>query len=181
MKILVSFFILIILVFALFFPTLSLAQETENSTSSATINSFELFWPISAGKIMGEQMYTLKILKEDIREFFIFSNLKKAEYNVTLSEKRVVESEKLFMIKKDYVNGKKTLDVTKQKQEKAITLLKKEGGKNDYATQVKSRIIKSFTNQKDLLVSIALQVPPEQGKILEENANRINSLLKSLE
>ena len=181
MKIFVSLFVFIVSVFALIFsvPALALEEINKPLSSPTTINSFELFWPISAGVVSGEQLYNFKILKEDIREIFIFSNLKKAEYNITLSEKRVLEVEKLFIDKKDYTNGKKTLDIANQKREKSLSLLKKDG-ENNYSGELKTKIVKSFANQKDLLTYIMLQVSDDQKGTLRDSINQLGLLLESL-
>ena len=154
-----------------------LAQESE----IVTVNSYELFWPITAGKVMGEQFYFLKSLKENIREMFIFSDLKKAEHNMTLSEKRTVESEKLFIESKDYQNGKLSLQNAQQKREMAINFLEKaqEEGKN--TIEQKNRIVSSFERQRELLNYLSTQVPGQERGVIDENISKLNSVLSALE
>lgn len=60
------------------------------------INSFELFWPVSAGKTMGESLYSLKTIKEQLRGALIFGKAQKSDYQVFLSTKRILEAEKLI-------------------------------------------------------------------------------------
>lgn len=72
------------------------SQETSPSAQlSRQINSYELFWPLVAGKVEGDSLYFLKILKENLRGMVIFGPAKKAEYAVLLGTKRVLEAEKL--------------------------------------------------------------------------------------
>lgn len=61
---------------------------------------FTLFWPLTAGKTKADSLYFLKRLKEDLRGFFIFGKPQKAEYNVFLGTKRVLEADSLIQIGK---------------------------------------------------------------------------------
>lgn len=93
------FFILApFLIFTFLFSSLIYAQATTDtsSTSSATVNSFELFWPISAGRTEGDFLYSLKLLREKIGWWFTYGDTKKADYAVLLGTKRVLEAEKLL-------------------------------------------------------------------------------------
>lgn len=168
-----NFFIALLilpLVLTLFIPVVQSAQ----------INSYELFWPISPGKVMGENLYYFKLFKENLRGAVIFSDLKKADYNITLAEKRIVEAEQLFIVRKDFANAKRTLDLLRQKQEKAIELLKKAEEKKYQVDQYKVRMIKSFEKQKDLLDNMMSAAPPDQKFIIEDSVNKLDSLLKAL-
>lgn len=155
-------------------------SPTPDSSQTKSINSFELFWPISAGLVEGDKLYVLKTFKENLREVFIFNNLKKAEYNMTLSEKRTVEAEKLLINIKDYQNAKKTLLTAKLNREKVQSLLKKakEQGKN--VIDQKNRMISSFENQIILLNYIATQVPEDQKSAISENVSSLRIILESI-
>lgn len=96
---------------------LSASAKQEEATPSvdtvAQVNSFELFWPLVAGKTIGESLYSVKRLKETIRGWFIFAPASKAEYAVFLATKRVLEAEKL--IGQDKKNDvEKTLDLAQE-------------------------------------------------------------------
>lgn len=79
-------------------------RVTEESTDSAIvveeaspeIDSFELFWPVVAGRTRGDKLYFLKKLKEKIRGVLIFGKVKRADYETLIATKRVVEAEKLL-------------------------------------------------------------------------------------
>ncbi len=60
------------------------------------VNSFELFWPLVAGKTNQDSLYFLKRLKEKIRGALIFGDSQKAEYEILLTTKRFLEAEKLM-------------------------------------------------------------------------------------
>jgi hypothetical protein len=82
------------------------------------INSFELFWPIVAGRTMGDPLYWLKSFKENVRGWLIFGKPQKADYAVFLATKRIVEAEKLINENKVDL-AKKTLDKAMVQLEKA--------------------------------------------------------------
>ncbi len=94
---------LTILFLSFFLPVSVLAEENE-STISAKLKSggsFELFWPLTAGKTMEDSTYFLKLWKEQIQGILIFDSTKKADYEVMLSTKRILETEKLIKEGKD--------------------------------------------------------------------------------
>ncbi|MEK7526563.1 MAG: DUF5667 domain-containing protein [Patescibacteria group bacterium] len=94
--------ILITLFVAIFFFSLtqiSFAQTNPTDIQQPVveeINTFDLFWPIVAGRTRGDSLYSLKILKENVRGSLIFSNTKKSDYYVFLLTKRTVEADKLL-------------------------------------------------------------------------------------
>lgn len=88
---LISLTITLIITFLVVVP-LSYAQ---NTASPSAVSSFELFWPLTAGKTIDDSTYFLKSLKENIRGFLIFGVSEKANYAVLLATKRVLEAEKL--------------------------------------------------------------------------------------
>ena len=72
------------------------ALATEPSPTPQTVNSFEVFWPMVAGKTVTDPLYKLKLFKENVRGALIFGNLQKADYLVFLAVKRGLEIEKLL-------------------------------------------------------------------------------------
>lgn len=70
--------------------------------SAKAVDSYELFWPMVAGKTVADGfVYKLKILKENARGSLIFGATQKADYNVFLASKRLLEAEKLLLEKRD--------------------------------------------------------------------------------
>lgn len=95
--ILLSLFFVSIIFFSVFLSRPGLAQE--EATPSVKLErggSYELFWPLTAGKTMDDSFYFLKLWREGIGKMFIFDTTRKADYEVTLSTKRVLEAEKLL-------------------------------------------------------------------------------------
>src|SRR3989304_3599259 len=76
-------------------------------SSVKAVDSYELFWPMVAGKTTADGfVYTLKILKEDIRGYLIVGSAPRADYKVFLGVKRLLEAEKLLN------DGKRLLSLT---------------------------------------------------------------------
>lgn len=84
------------------------------------VSSFELFWPIVAGKIEGDPFYFVKTLKENLRGKLIFGSAQKADYSVFLATKRIIEAEKLILEGKDDLAVKTLVQATKL-LDKAVT------------------------------------------------------------
>lgn len=180
-SIIVFALVLIFLSLSIFF-SLAYAQDSLSATTSAQkVNSYELFWPITAGRVQGDPLYTLKLFKEGLREMFIFSDFKKAEYNISLSEKRTVEVEKLLLELKDYQNAQKTLETAKEKRQKAYDHIQKAKGQERYVVDLENRMRDSLGRQKELLTYLSSQVPSEQKDMVEENISSLNDLLTKLQ
>jgi hypothetical protein len=93
-------FLSIVFLFPIFISSVY-SQSPSPTPSSSEVNSFEVFWPLSAGKVEGERFYGLKILKENARGALIFGKPQKAEYKMFLATKRFLEVEKLIKEKKE--------------------------------------------------------------------------------
>ena len=104
---------LVVLVF-LFLGSFASVFAQKNAETKE-VNSFELFWPVVAGRTMGDSLYRLKIFKENVRGALIFGKSQKVDYEVFLSIKRAVEAEKLL------ADGK--VDLAKKTLEKMSKLL----------------------------------------------------------
>ena len=134
-----------LIVFALLlFGYVFSASAQENATQSAPpqVDSYVLFWPLSAGKTEGESLYPVKLLKESVRSWFIFDGSKKAEYQVLLGTKRVLEAEKLIKENKSG-EAKKTLKRSSNNLTKAYDFAKiaADKGKFDARKIRKDRLI----------------------------------------
>lgn len=185
---LVKFIVSLIIIFQLFiFPSLVLAQTEEKtgaleSSGSAgiTVDSYSLFWPLSAGKTMGDSLYSLKLLRERIGGLFKFGDSRKSEYNVTLSEKRLLEAEKLFIQKKDYKNGIITLEEAKNKRHIALDYIKSAEKNNNQPDRAKGTFVNSLNNQGKLLRYLESIVPDDQKKLFSQSLEDIDSLLSEI-
>ena len=155
--------------------------QAEQSDDPQTVNSFDLFWPISAGRVMGDPLYFLKSVKEQIREVLVFSSFKKADYNITLSEKRTVEAEKLFVDSKDLENATRTLQAASDKRQRALDLIIKAEGEGRYVVDLKTTLKNSLEKQRVLLQYVATQVSDDAKSAIDNNVSNLNEILAKLE
>ena len=167
-----KFFALLLLFILTFFTltTETLAQKIGDSSPSATntVSSFELFWPLSAGKTIDDPVYFLKTFKENLRGMLIFSEANKADYAVYLGTKRILEAEKLLKEnKKDFAD--KTLDKALEQFEIAQKNIEeasiKKMDNRDSANIIKSRL-NNLTNFLSTLNSVKANEVLEKVKEL---------------
>lgn len=152
-----------------------------SATPVATfVDSYKLFWPIIAGKVMGDPMYKFKSMKESVRETLIFGSYQKTEYNITLSEKRLVESEYLLKNKKDSENAKKSLAAAKEKSNKALDLLTKSKTKSNFGV-LKVKFKMSVDKQITLVDYLVSQASSDEKPVLEEYRSHLQLLLPKLQ
>lgn len=132
------------------------------------ISSFELFWPIVAGKTIDDPLYFLKNLKETIRGWLIFGKPQKTEYAVFLATKRVVEAEKLI--------NKSKFDLADRTLDRAISQLKvaeRNVGKMDgFLEDVVNQINNKLDNLEKFIPWLASQN--------EEMKDKLQSILEKV-
>lgn len=115
------------------------------------VKTFDLFWPVAAGKVPGESLYFLKSLKENIREMFIFSKYQKVDYNIVLVEKRMAEAEKLLLDNGDNANFGRALDMAKSKRAVVLDLLNQVKSDGTDTSSLVDRFKSSLEKQTELL------------------------------
>lgn len=181
MKVVKSVILLMAMTFSFF--TLAknvLAVSTDPSPKSTKVDSFELFWPIVAGKVQGDSMYRLKIFKENMRGYLIFSSLKKAEYLTFISSKRLVEFEELALSRKNFENATKTLEVYISTHKKIFSFLDKARSEGVVIINTQSIIEDTLNRQLTLLNYILPSVDNSQKTGIESAISFINSELEKL-
>lgn len=142
------------------------------------VNSFEVFWPMVAGKTVESKFYSLKLLKEKLRGILIFGKSQKAGYQVFLGTKRVLEAEYLL------ISGKKDLaNITLEKADssfgKAIENLKTAKEKGVVPDSIKTDISEKITNLTKLVKYLLSQYPDNQEK-LQNVLDKLDSISASL-
>jgi len=170
---LLSFFLLV----GVFVSPLSAFAQDEpqvEGTKVEQVSSFDLFWPIVAGKTSGDSLYFAKTLKESVREMLIFSKYRKTDYNITLTEKRAVELEKLLQ-NKDFANAEKTLEMSKSKRLNVLSLLKQLADEGTNTTDLKTTFMNSLKDQEMLFKYLLTTASDDKAKEI------INSFLSSLQ
>lgn len=83
-----------LIVFLLSFRTVG-AEVDKTIVENKEVDSYVLFWPLVAGRTIDDSLYPLKMLKEKVRGFLIFGRPQKAENQLFLTTKRVLETEAL--------------------------------------------------------------------------------------
>ncbi|MDO8503252.1 MAG: DUF5667 domain-containing protein [bacterium] len=160
-------------------PSTGKEQPKESTSASQPTSSFELFWPIVAGRVPGDPLYTLKRLRETISEKLKFSEIRKADYRLTLSKKRLVETEKLLE-QKAYANAEKSIKDSVAELKNAIDLAKTAEQKGK-ATQGLFNAL-SDNGQRELifLSSLIDRIPTENQGAFKEALAQIDEMVKNL-
>jgi len=120
-------------------------ESVESIQENQELNSFELFWPIVAGRTKGDFLYPLKRLKENVRGVLVRGFLNKADYQVFLATKRIVEAEKLINNNSSR-NAQKTLSSAYTELAKAEKNLQKAKEKNEQLAEKRANIEKQLNN-----------------------------------
>lgn len=125
---LIAFVFSFLLLFAVTTPVFAQEEVLGNKEVVVEeVNSFELFWPLVAGKTKDDSLYFLKSAKENLRGILIFGKPQKAEYALFLATKRMIEVEKLLADgKKDLAN--ETIDAALSQFEVASANIAASGG-----------------------------------------------------
>lgn len=192
MKFWASLFSLVLLVGLMVFPLQVEAKSKHTATKAVLavpspsptpaapgpVDSYDLFWPISAGRVIGDPLYFIKSLKESLRELLVFGDYKKAEYNITLSEKRLLESEYLFRVKKDFGNTKESVIQAKSKMERAVLYTDKSKVSPDIGT-LQQKLSISADKQRRLLNYLIAQGDKDQTKEMSEYEDYLSSILSN--
>ncbi|CAN5347387.1 hypothetical protein BH10PAT1_BH10PAT1_6050 [soil metagenome] len=152
-----------------------MAKTTPTPTPQPTpYDSFANFWPMSAGKTMQSKIYFLKTLKEKIRGMLIFGSAQKADYDVFLGIKRMLEAETLMKGNvPDLAN--KTLDSANSNLDKANDALINAKNSSDIDQDTKNEINTRLTNLKAFTNSLIIQYPDYKDK-LQVIFEKLNSL-----
>lgn len=140
------------------------ATGSSGSSPSTSINAFELFWPVTAGKTIDDPTYFLKSLKENLRGVIIFGNTQKADYDALLATKRLLEAEVLMNAQK-YELADKTLVMSIDKVKAANSRLRSVT-KNKSTPEV-FEIKNKVSNMMTYLDKIKFNQPRNQAKINE--------------
>ncbi len=135
----------LILTLAVFLFSFSPAfAKTPVPSPTPVPNSYELFWPLSAGLTLDSPLFFLKELKEKFSGMLLVGEAKKAEYDLTLATKRILESEKLARGGKLELSDKslsKSLGLAESSQK----LFEKARNSGD-TPQVRDEVIKKIEN-----------------------------------
>ena len=157
----------------------TIAKVTPKASPTPTpvpvVNSFELFWPMVAGKTMQSKVYFLKIWEEDLRGFLIFGSAQKADNDIFLSTKRMLEAE--VLIKGNVPDlANKTLDSAATDLDKANSALNDAKNSSDIDQGTKDEINNRVSNLKLFTNSLMSQYPTYKDK-LQSILDKLNSIV----
>lgn len=157
-------------------PVVKAAETAKPSPSPVptTVNSFEVFWPMVAGKTMQSKLYFLKTLKEKIRGIFIFGSAQKANYDIFIGIKRMLEAEVLMKAQlTDLAN--RTLDSASTDFDKANSALTNAKNSSDVDQDTKNEINIRVSNLKKFVTSLEKENPGFKDK-LQSIMDKLNAL-----
>lgn len=133
----------------------------ELPSSTPFPSSYELFYPVVAGKIPGDKFYKLKSFKESFIGKLIFGSTKKADYHLVLSKKRLVEAEDQIIKNKDFSEIDKSLTKVIEEITKAIEISKKTKGNNEQFQDITNNILSVTTNETDFIEKTLVRIAPK--------------------
>lgn len=164
-------------------PVNTNAQEADVDDPSPTPipSSYELFYPVVAGKIPGDALYPLKTLREWFVDKLIFNKIKNSDYHLVLSKKRLVETEALIA-KPDYTRANKTIGKVVQEINESIRSALKAKSQGKQTTDLVNTISSVVNTEIDFIEKSLLEKLPEGEKeAFISTSSSLKELLKKLE
>lgn len=170
-KKIVSFFI----AFFLFINVSGLVLAQSPTPTPFPKTSYELFYPIVAGKVPTDQLYFLKLFKEWLAGKVLFDYINKSDFHLSLSKKRLVEAEKLIIDKKDTKLIKKTLEKAANEFQSAVKSAKtgEEKGKQT------RDIYNTLKNDGNTISKFALSLSESSEGEVKEALNSLSNSIKA--
>ncbi|MFH1827322.1 MAG: DUF5667 domain-containing protein, partial [bacterium] len=145
-------------------------------------SSYELFYPVVAGKIPGDRFYKLKLLKEWFTGKLIFNSIRKTDYHLILSKKRLVEAENQILKNKDFSQVNDSLTKSIEEIKTAIEISKRAKESGEQVQDVLNTIKTVGTNEADFIEKTLLQSTPEnQKEYLIKSSQTIRTLIKEID
>lgn len=173
------FFIFLFLTVSLAYAKTPTPSPTPTASPQAMeLNTFELFWPLVAGKTVDNPLFFLKNLKEKVRGILIFGNPQKVDYAVLISTKRLLEGEKLLGEEK-LEAAKKSLGLAEGELEQAENYFAKSKESNENYGNVGPQIVTRLTNMEKLVTWLIFK-DEKNKELLESLLGRITSLKAKL-
>ncbi len=149
------------------------------TAAPAEFNSFEEFWPVVAGRVEGDSLYFVKMMKESLREKLLLTSFKKADYNIGLSVKRTVEAETLIRSGK-IDNARKTLEKAHEKRVKALSYITKASDEGEKVDDLKATLKATLEKELALLSSLAQKESGDARALVEDSVAKVSSMISSM-
>jgi len=149
-------------------------EEIEEGYDFASMTTYELFWPVTAGKVPGDKFYNIKRWRDNFLANLFFSKSKKAEYFKQLANKRLVEADKLVELRR-YSFLSQTLAESRGNLEKGLELLLlvEEGWPSIW---LRSEYKKDLEKHQVILERMKEKVEGESGAAIEKALKEIQDL-----
>lgn len=172
------FVLFLFLAFMLSVTSISLAKTNISIENKAKtiVNSYELFWPIVPGRVMGDKLYFLKLFKEKLRESVIMSSFKKADYLITISEKRLVEAEYLYK-NGNIKAGSETLSVVVKTWLRVRNLLSQTKSTGTDVANLQIRFASSLEKQSLVLEDLLVKLQGKEMDGIKTSIDKAKELL----
>lgn len=180
-------FLKYVLVFTLFFSIIlapaTFAQGDSTPADSEVseveeVDSYDMFWPIVAGRTINDVFFPLKRLKERVRGWFIFGSPQKCEYAIFLTKKRVVETEKLLVEGRgDLAN--KTLDLAGKEIEKADKAFQSAKANGEAFGNIGPAIVDDLTRVETLMAWLSVKFEANKSS-LEDFLSKVQAFKSKL-
>jgi hypothetical protein len=88
------------LIFVLATPIFAQEETVLGIKTTPVVDSYVLFYPTVAGKVDGDSLYSLKLIRDKLGELTTFGNINKSEYSLGIATKRLLEAERLLKTSK---------------------------------------------------------------------------------
>jgi hypothetical protein len=149
-------------------------------TSTPFPSSYELFYPVVAGKTMAESFYFLKTAREWLVDKLTFDPIRNADYHLLLSKKRLIEAEKLLS-QKNYSFSQKSLTKSVGEIKNAVETAKKGGSAGKNVADIYNTIKIVGQNEVDFIeISLIKTVPEAEKEFLLNTSKSIRELIQQI-
>lgn len=147
----------------------------EEMMETHSLNSYELFWPVVAGRTRSNRLYIVKRLKERVRGLLIFGHAQKVDYRISLATKRVLETEQLVAEGREDL-ASATLSDANEELTKATTTWANISDRSTVSQDMVNELNNKLTNLQTFIPELEQQASQELSASLEVTLNLVNTL-----
>lgn len=156
------------------------AKPPASPTPTQFPSSYELFYPVVAGKTMADKFYFFKTAREWLVSKLTFDPIRNAEYHLLLSKKRIVETEKLLS-QSNYPLSQKSLTRSVSEIKNAIGSAKRANSVGENTVDIYNTIEAVSQNEIGFIENSLVRVAPEAEKGFLLNASKsIRELIQQI-
>jgi len=167
------------LLFATTTTILALTPPLPTPTPPRPTSSYELFWPIVAGKLPNDPLYFLKSFKEQISLILSFDSLKKSDLYLELSKKRLVETEALIN-QSNLPLAAQTIEKSALLLENSVQIIKQTNTESSKLNEIKQRIIREGDNELYFLNLLTEKLHQDEQAPFQDASEKFKQSLENL-